>query len=377
VETCLDRNRTPVFLLQTKGDHLKRALVLAAITAAAFVPGKTPAHAAEIQCDRGIAPIAGFEPAELADRTQVRYPASGEQNWSEGWVLLNFTVAKDGTVQDLIPTDAMGAKAFVERTVRTFKGWRYKPAKRNGAPVDQHGTEFIFEYRMEGVEERSAVHREFIQRYEQARSLIRQKKYTEAIQLLENAMRLRTNLYESAMASFALAVAHGQLKDWRAALFHIRRATVGEGGFLEPAVKANALALQVQLETDDGNYKDAICAYKLLLKANPAGDPEAAKIIGQIEAVLKNPAPVAVQGRLAANPAVEGPAVWTHPLLRAKFHFAQIQGDAKSFRLVCTGTVFEAAIDAETEWSVPTAAGECTLRVEGAPGAAFHLVETW
>jgi TonB family protein len=363
--------------MQTRGDHLKRALLLSAMISMVTAHAAATAHAAEIHCAHGIAPLAGFEPAELTDRSQVRYPASGQENWSEGWVLLNFTVARDGTVQDLIATDAMGAKAFVERTVRTFKGWRFKPAKRNGVPVDQHGTEFVFEYRMEGVEERSAVHREFIQRYEQARSLIRQKKYTEAIQLLENAMRLRTNLYESAMASFALAVAHGQLKDWRAALFHIRRATIGEGAFLEAAVKANALALQVQLETDDGNYKGATCAYQLLLKANPAGDPEAAKIVAQIEAVLKNPAPVAVQGRLAANPAVKGPAVWTHPLLRAKFHFAQIQGEAKSFRLVCTGTVFQAAIDAETEWNVPTAAGECTLRVEGAPGTQFHLMETW
>jgi len=345
------------------------------MTAATIVRAEVPAHAAETYCD-GIAPIAGFEPAELVDRTQVRYPSSGEENWSEGWVLLNFTVAKDGTVQDLTAADAMGAKPFVDRTLRVFKGWRFKPAKRNGQPVDQYGKEFTFEYRMEGVE-RSAVHREFIQRYEQARALIRQKKFTEAIQLLHNAMKLRTNLYESAMASFALAVAHGQLKDWRAALFHIRRATVGEAGFLEPAVKANALALQVQLETDDGNYKGATCAYKQLLKASPAGDPDAAKIMAQIEAVLKSPAPVAVQGRLAANPAVEGPAVWTHPLLRAKFHFAQIQGEAKSFRLICTGTVFEAAIDAETEWNVPNAAGDCTLRVEGAPGAAFHLVENW
>lgn len=336
-----------------------------------------PARGADVYCGPGIAPLAGFEPAVLTDRTEVRYPPSSEEDWSEGWVLLNFTVAKDGSVQDLLATDALGAKAFVDRTVRIFKGWRFKPAMRNGAPVDQYGTEFIFEYRMEGVKDRSAVHREFVQRYEQARALIREKKFTEAIQRLQNAMRLRTNLYESAMASFALAVAHGQLKDWRAALFHIRRATVSEGAFLEPAVKVNALALQVQLETDDGNYRGATCAHKLLLKAQPAGDPDAAKIMAKIEAVLKNPAPLAIQGRLASNPAVEGPATWTHPLLRAKFYFAEIKGEAKSFRLVCTGTVFESAIDAETEWSVPTAAGECTLRVEGAPGAQFHLVEGW
>ena len=369
-----------MFALQTGVDHLKRMIGLAAMATVALAYAVAPASAdqrGDVYCGDGVAPLAGFTPAELTDRTPVRYPSSGEEDWSEGWVLLNFTVAKDGSVQDLLATDAMGAKAFVDRTLAVFKKWRFKPATRNGTPVDQYGTEFVFEYRMKDVKDRAAVHREFIRRYEQARLLIREGKFQEAIQLLQNAMRLRTNLYESAMASFALAVAHGQLKDWRAALFHIRRATVGEGEFLEPAVKPNALALQVQLETDDGNYKGATCAHKLLLKANPAGDPEAAKIMAQIEAALKSPAPIAVQGRLAQNPAVEGPATWTHRLLRAKFHFAQIQGEAKSFRLICTGTVFDAAVDAETEWSVPTAAGECTLRVEGAPGAQFHLVEEW
>jgi len=142
-------------------------------------------------------------------------------------------------------------------------------------------------------------------------------------------------------------------------------------------VRKPALAIQVGLETDNGSYKGAICAYKVLLKVDPAGDEHAAGTIKKIETALANPIALAVPGRIWANPALEGPAFWSHALLRARFHFAEIKGDLKSFRLTCTGATFEAAVDLEMEWNVPAAAGECTVRVEGSPGSTFQLVEEW
>jgi hypothetical protein len=73
----------------------------------------------------------------------------------------------------------------------------------------------------------------------------------------------------------------------------------------------------------------------------------------------------------------DAPAVWRHRLLRSKFWFTEIKGDVKSYRLACAGTAHEAAVDTETLWDVPSKAGACMLRVEGAPGATFKLVEEW
>lgn len=360
---------------------MKRTDWLAAVATLALAYAAPHAQAeqlrGEILCGPDSPPLPGFTPAEVSAKPSPRYPSRALDDWSEGWVRAHYTITVDGKVADLIAIDALGPKPFVDETLRALRVWTYKPARRNGVPVDQYGYETIFEYRMADTPERAAVHREFVKRYNDATALIREKKYAEALELLERALKLRTNRYESAMASFALAVTNAQLKNWRAALLHIRHATIFDNDLLEPSVRPAALALRVQLEVDDGNYKSAVCAYKDLLKASPQGDPTAAKIVAQVDAALKNPAPLAIQGRLETNPAVEGPATWSHPLLRARFHFENIQGDAKSFRLVCTGTVFEAAIDSEIEWNVPDAAGECTLRVEGAPGAQFHLIEEW
>jgi hypothetical protein len=365
-------------------------VVLAVVAMATAMHAATAGAPADIHCGPGLAPMAGFTPAVVSRKRPPEYPSpstmrnpgswggyKGRDAWSEAWVRASFTVTTDGSVKDVVAVDALALKPFVNATLRALRSWHYKPALRNGVPVEQYGHEVIVEYRLRNSPERAAVHKQFVERYTVATGHIRDKKFAEAIEVLEDALNLRTNRYEAAMASFSLAVAHAQMKNWRTALFHIRHATVFDNTLLEPAVRPSALALRVALEVDDGNYKDAVCVHRDLIEAMPAGDPAAAKIMAQVDAALKNPAPLAVQGRLAANPEIEGPASWMHPLLRAKFHFAQIQGEAKSFRLICTGTVFDAAVDAETEWNVPTAAGECTLRVEGAPGAQFHLVEEW
>ena len=361
-----------------------RLTTVAALSIATLVAGGNISQAAdqssrrgEVYCGPGVAPIAGFEPARETAIPKPKYPKEAENEWSEGWVLLNFTVPADGSLRDPTVVDALGPKGFVNATTKALKFWQFKPATRNGVPVDQYGKEFTVEYRMQGVGAGEAVHREFVRRYNEARALTGAKKYAEAIAMLEQAFKLRVNLYEAAMGSLGFAIAHAQLNEGYQALLHVRRATINGGEYLEKTVRTPAFALRVQLETRDGNYKAAICANKEMLEADPKGDTDAAKTVEQINAGLSNPAPLAIPAILSRNPAVDEPARWWHPMLRSKFHLDQIQGEVKSFRLVCVGTVFEAEVDPEMEWNVPASAGECTLRVEGAPGATFRLIEEW
>lgn len=354
-----------------------------AIFGLAFLPYRSAAVAEpvalprKVQCGPDISPIPNFVPAKPRRKLKPQYPDRGLNTWSEGWVLLNFTAAADGSVRDLIVTDALGPPEFVYRTKSTFAGWTFDPATRNGKPVDQYGLEYVFEYRLADVGPREAVHAAFVRRYNEARALILEKKFAEGIAKLGSSLSLRVNNYEVAMASFLLALAHAQLGDRHQALVHIRRATIAEGEFLEKNLQTDAFALKIQLETEDGNFKEAICAHQTLLKVNPSGDAAAAKLVDKIKAGLDNPAPLAVPAELSANAASDIPPNWWHPLLRSRFHFDQIQGEAKSFRLVCVATVLEAAVDPEMEWTVPEAAGDCSLRVQGTAGTTFRLIEEW
>ncbi len=322
----------------------------------------------------------GFTEAAPVDQPRMRYPQSGLDSWSEGWVRLEFAVSAQGVPTNMAVVDAMGPKDFVRVATQGVSRWRYKPATRDGAPVEQslYAVEVQFLFMDSG---NGADHREFIVKYNRARGHIRDNRPDEAIAELERAFRGRLNTYEAAMGSFILAVAYAHKEDWERALYHARHANIGQGKYLEKPIVSHAQALEVELNARTGNFREAVCGFEGLKKLDAkltAPDSQLGGIMARIDAAMKGKEPMGVDARLAKHPLVDdAPAVWRHRLLRSKFWFAEIKGEVKSYRLACVGTAHEAPVDTETLWDVPTKAGPCILRVEGAPGATFKLVEEW
>lgn len=321
--------------------------------------------------------IPGFTIAQNIDRPKPRYPNAAQDSWSEGWVLLQNTIAADGSVQDISVVDAIGSKEFVDASVRALAKWRYKPATRNNVPVEQTLSQVSVMYLFEDSG-RAATHRKFIREYDVAREQIQQRKFDEAIATLEAAFNARLNHYEQAMGSFLLGVSYANKNDRPRALFHMRHAVIEDGDYLENLSRPRAFALLVELEARNGNLNESLCAFEDLRKIDAAAaGPEsaAAKMAARINETLTAPGPIAIEAQLAKHPLVDAPAVWRHQLLRSKFSFDQIKGDVKSFRLTCVGTTHEALVEADMRWDVPTKAGACILRVDGASGATFRLIE--
>ena len=65
------------------------------------------------------------------------YPARARERGTEGWVDLEFTVAKDGTTRDAVVTAAEPAGIFDRAALDAVKRWRYEPRVVNGAVVEQ------------------------------------------------------------------------------------------------------------------------------------------------------------------------------------------------------------------------------------------------
>jgi TonB family protein len=164
----------------------------------------------------------------------MRYPRNALNDWSEGWVLLEFAVSAQGVPANMTVVDAIGPKDFVKVAVEGVSRWRYKPATRNGAPVEQSLTnvevQFLFYDSGKGAD-----HGEFVAKYNRARNYARDNRPDEAIAELELAFRSRLNLYEAAMGSFILAVAYAHKEDWERALYHARHANISQGKYLEKA----------------------------------------------------------------------------------------------------------------------------------------------
>ena len=95
----------------------------------------------------------------------------------------------------------------------------------------------------------------------------------------------------------------------------------------------------------------------------------------KIAGLLADPAPLVTPAQIFAGVRPNQPPLWLHPMLRQKFSFSAVHGNARNFRLQCAATVLESPISEETQWTVPPDAGRCKLFVYGDAGASFQLIE--
>ena len=356
-------------------------LGLAAMTGAGRADTVTPqgTDAPEMpMCEHKPGP--GMTLAESITRPAPRFPRDDLNTMSEGWVLLGLTIATDGTTRDIVVLDRTGSETIVKSAIDAVQTWRYKPATFNGKPINQYNVEISVLYRIDW-DPRVVAHDGFVRRYNRGRNLLRNGKVAEAIAALEEVFATRLTHYEQSMLSLALATAYTEAGNEPRALFHIRHATMENGLFVNRKLSAPARRLQLQLEARNGNFQYVACAPSLAEPDAFSDDPEerakVVAIVANVKAALVNPAPIAVQGRLAVNPWVQGDAVWDHPLLRRMFAFDAIKGVVKNLRLTCDNQIVETPVNETSQWTVPASAGACTLRVYGEDGATFHLVEEW
>jgi TonB family protein len=65
------------------------------------------------------------------------YPRDAERQNLSGWVDVEFTVAPDGSTQDLVVRSAEPQRMFDQAAIDAVKRWRFEPMKRDGAAVAQ------------------------------------------------------------------------------------------------------------------------------------------------------------------------------------------------------------------------------------------------
>lgn len=291
---------------------------------------------------------------------------------SDAYVLIHFAITADGHVKDPELVKVVGPQSFAEAALKAVKDWTYEPATADGAPVETPNwkteTNFVFD---RTVGARPLV----VRKYSEARRLIREQKYSEAVTVLTPVLSMeRLNFYERQMVSSLLADANLGLKDYLSAREYAQDATLLGGRFLDANGRATAGRLMVIANAVTGHYADALNWYDWLKKLDNgigAEDP-ASQIIDDVKARLAKPDPISVMGRI---PSSSFRVVWTHTLLRRNFAFPMVKGKLSSFTLDCDRQKIESAISTTAEWHVPKSWSNCTILVRGDPGATFELVE--
>ena len=82
-------------------------------------------------------------------RVNPMYPPRAAARGIKGWVLLEFTVTKEGTTENIVVVDADPKGVFERAPTNAVEKYRYKPKIENGAPVDRPGVRLVISFAME------------------------------------------------------------------------------------------------------------------------------------------------------------------------------------------------------------------------------------
>lgn len=67
---------------------------------------------------------------------QPRFPTQAQRTRTQGWVLVGYTVDTEGNVTGAQVVDAQPRHLFDREAINAVERWKYKPATRNGTPVE-------------------------------------------------------------------------------------------------------------------------------------------------------------------------------------------------------------------------------------------------
>ncbi len=73
--------------------------------------------------------------ARLLSRVDPVYPREAARSRQNGWVEVEFTIGRDGSVSDVRVVDARPARVFNQAAQRAIQEWRFEPRLENGEPV--------------------------------------------------------------------------------------------------------------------------------------------------------------------------------------------------------------------------------------------------
>jgi protein TonB len=95
---------------------------------------EAPAHATESVSANSVVNAGALEQLRYVP---PEYPASARAAGTSGWVALEFDVETDGSVANITVLGSEPKDVFDKAAVAAAHKWRYRPAVRDGHPIEQ------------------------------------------------------------------------------------------------------------------------------------------------------------------------------------------------------------------------------------------------
>jgi TonB family protein len=313
------------------------------------------------------------------DRSQPRYPEEALQLGREGWVIVSYVVAEDGSVIEPMIEDSTSDQAFENAAIDAVGRWRFEPATLNGEPVEQSMTRVRIVFAMQGVE--PGVSRDFRRNLEEIQAGLGAGDLAKVEEILtEIEFERRRNLTEDAWywwSKFVYLDASGST-DVDAKIDSLKKAVGYEIDYLPPdtfitaaqrlyAIQAQAFDLGAAMSTY-ARLRDSSAAKRSASYASAlaALEPSYQRIVDAIA----EPNTLAFNGRIGEHD------YWVHTLLRRSFSLAGIQGRVSVVDVRCDrGTRRYDTLAEGNVWNVPASWGECGIYIGGDVGTTFTFNE--
>ena len=77
------------------------------------------------------------------------YPARAQERGIEGYVVVEFTIAEDGTVKNATVRESQPSKIFDRAALRAIRKWKYKPKVEDGVAVERTGIRVRMPFELE------------------------------------------------------------------------------------------------------------------------------------------------------------------------------------------------------------------------------------
>ena len=325
--------------------------------------------------------IAGFTEIRKAavpkQRPTPHYPRSELARNQHGWVDLSYVVTSDGTVVDPIVINSSGSNAFEREAKRAALKFVYEPATINGEPVQQCQTRVRITFATDGKP--GGVSRRFRSRYKQVATLLDDGALDDAnAKIAELFETKRLSLAENSWLWALRARAAALQRDDATQLRALRKATAISKDWIDPQLYPNLLTAKMALEIKSARFADALDSFAALRETGrqDANIDALSKAAARINDVVNSDQLLAVPARIEARIGCDDCTPnWQYKPLRRQFRFDQVQGTLGEFELRCEWQRYRGAANADQDWSMPEAWGDCSIVVFGEPGTEFRLLE--
>lgn len=323
---------------------------------------------------------ADFTPAQNLDPTSASIRLDSNYR-DDAWLVYTYDIDVNGLVANALVRSSNGVTAVENAVLGKLSMMRFKPATRDGKPVQVAADPVTFTWILDLPREMSPP---FKESYQAAWTHFSQGDYSAAS---GQATKLKDmpgrNAFEEVKYQVLAASLATRRMDEAAELRHLKRAVALQNlaldnkfknRYIEPdqylliLERIQALQLQRSMLADAADTLDQI--------REQGGDTEvatrASAAYREAEARINTQADVAINGEL--EPIYpDGPGAWKAGLSRKKFSLSDVTGKIYVVFLVCGPREIQLSYPSEEPWTIPYGMDDCKIDVAGSSGARFVL----